>query len=199
LRTHFYILTFIIYFISSCKEEVTYKPTSLDGLRYVEDDGEKLHRTIISKKIVLDQIGKKKVEEIRFNVGFVSALDFIKHKQVKIDKNDLPNLKNESVAIFEMNLIHFSRSIIEARRNPLDPDQTMQYLVGGIIKDFSVIQNNKEYIPNGHQVENSHINKNRIKLFLFFKGVNIHKKIRFIYHDRLFGSGMLNFGLNKEK
>ena len=184
-------------FLFSCKSE-NGENIPMSRLTHINDDGKKLHRTIISVKPYIDKIGKQKFEEIHYNVGLVSAFEYIKRTGQRVNETDKNELKKESVAIFEMELSNGTKSILESKRNPLDQNQTIQYLIGDIIKDFSIQQESQEFYPNGHHFENSQSKKNRIKLFLFFKGVDLKKKMRFVYHDRLFGAGLLNFGINKE-
>ena len=193
-----YILVTSILLCTSCKSDVN-NVISPSSIKYVNAEGKKLQRTIVSVKPYVDKLGKKKFEKIRYNIGFESAIEFIEHKRQKIEEKDRKELINETVGIFEMELIHASRGILESYRNPLDQDQTIQYLVGNIVNDFKVEQGGIEFVPNGHHFENSQSKRNKIKLYIFFKGLDLKRKMRFVYHDRLFGSGLLNFGINKEK
>lgn len=193
-----YILVTFILLCTSCKSDVN-NAISPSSIKYVNADGKKLQRTIVSVKPYEDKLGKKKFEEIRYNIGFVSAIEFIERKRQKIEEKDRKELMKESVGIFDIELMHSSRGILESYRNPLDQDQTIQYLSGNIVKDFKVEQGGIEYLPSAHHFENSQSKRNRIKLYIFFKDLDLKRKMRFVYHDRLFGAGMLNFGINKEK
>lgn len=153
-------------------------------------------RTYLSSKPYVER-GKKKEEEISFSTSVVGALDFLSRKGKKVDKADEEQLKKESVVILEMGLMQQHKSIFESKRNSLNKDKTMEYLIGTITNDVSIEQDGLTFYPTGHQYENSFGAHNKIRIYFFFKDLKKEKEYRITYHDRLFGSGLINFSMNK--
>lgn len=197
MKFYYCILLLVASILFSC-EEKKISETNLPNHQNLEDD-KQLLRSIISVKSYKDQLGKNKIEEIKYSVGIVSALEFLKRKKQIVDPTDIKDLRSESVVIFDIELLNLRKKIFHSHRIILDKDHAIQYLIGNIINDFKVIQNDSIYIATAHQFENSLGKQNKIRLFIFFKGLNLEKYMRFNYNDKLFGGGLINFGLNREK
>lgn len=184
----------IVWILFSCdNEKIELKPAE----SYFQENAEKEGCVYLSSKSIVDENGNKKTEEIKYSMGVVSATEFVHKKKKNISQNELNKLKKESVAILEFELIEEHKTIYEAKRNPLGKDRTIEYLIGAIKNDITIDQNGTTYIPNDLLFENSFSKQNRIRLYFFFTGVNLNEEMKIMYHDRLYGAGLINFRINK--
>lgn len=187
-----------ICFLSSCNEEKKRVDEDLSFYKGDEmaDDGKST--TFFTKIPVKKQTGKTKYEEIKYSCSILSALDYLEHKNIKPDGFDAQELRNEAAVILEIELKNENLPILEAKRNEFSKDQIMQYVVGEIVNDFSIEQNGKTFSPEGSSYENSFGKQNRFRVVFYFKNLNMNEQLRAVYNDKIFGAGLLNFGLNKK-
>lgn len=195
---HIVVFTFLLLGFSACEADQA-DPVLKDPSGYQGDDLLKKNETfrLYTSLKSYEENGKKKVEKITYSANIIGATDFIQYKGKKIDPSDVADLKKESVVILEFELEEGHKKILEAKRNRLDKDKTMEYLVGNIINDIFIEQDGAIHTPNGHQYENSFGTQDNIRLYFFFIDVNKDKKLRVTYHDKLFGAGLINFSMNK--
>ena len=193
LNKIFFIL-FFFFAATSCKENAKdLHPYELNK----NIEGKLLERSILSTVSYSDQLGSKKSETIRYSAGVVSAIEYLNRKKQRVENVDYNDLKKESVLIFDIEIVSQHKKIFQSERLKYDKDYTIQYLVGNFLNDIQIEQNKKIIYPNAHQYENNVLNQNRIRVFVFFSGLDLRKKMRVIYRDQLFEGGIINFGLNK--
>lgn len=187
----------LLWTLFSCEEEkMKVNPTGSYFLEDEKQDGAST-RVYLSSKSIIDEKGNKKIEEVKYSMGIVSAIEFIAKKGRKSTQNELSKLKSESVAILEFELTKEHKNIFDANRNSLNKDNTIEYLMGNIAKDITIEQDGIIYNSNDLLYENSFSKQNRIRLYFFFTGIKSNEEMKIMYHDRLYGAGLINFRINK--
>lgn len=191
----FFFLTSIL--IYSCNENKdAFKSNSLNEKNYtINPDQKDKHLTLYrSEKVVeVDKRGKKKTEVMVYSINSIAALDFIARKGKTPKAEDIESLKEEQVLILEMELENEMQSVFESKRLQIKKNDVIEYINAKIINDIWVEQNGKEFTPKGHQYENSFGKQNRMRIYFYFKGINLKNNYRAIFNDRLYGSGLINF------
>lgn len=134
----------------------------------------------------------KIVNGIKYNFSIVQALDFIKRNGDIPNEEDVNDLKEESVLIFEISDVNQFRSIFENRNLQTNKDNMIQYLIGNIKNDIIIFQAGNKFEPNGVQYEGvvgAHDNK--IRVLAFFKGVKTDQEYELQYNDFLYSAGKI--------
>lgn len=187
----------LLWTLFSCEEEkMKVNPTGSYFLENEKQDGAST-RVYLSSKSIIDEKGNKKIEEVKYSMGIVSAIEFIAKKGRNSTQNELSKLKSESVAILEFEPTEEHKNIFEAKRNSLNKDKTIEYLMGNIAKDITIEQGGIIYNSNDLLYENSFSKQNRIRLYFFFTGIKSNEEMKIMYHDRLYGAGLINFRINR--
>ena len=139
---------------------------------------------------------RKLVNAVGYSVSLVRALDFLDRKGERVAEEDKADLSREAALILETELKEGHRDIFDSPRMTLSKDDAIQYLVGKISEDVMIYQDTKEFKPTGVSYEGALGNKNKMRVILFFRDLDLNKKMRVSYYDRLLGSGIINFGVN---
>jgi hypothetical protein len=198
LRSIFFIL-FLYGFgiLFSCTESIQ---ESQAKLSFKGSDG-KIEllpaRLITTKQEFKDKKGKTISESLNYSTSVIDALEFIKKRGEFPKPSDVKELVNESVIILEIESENSNKSILDSKRLTKDRNDVNQYIVGDMLNDIWVLQNSKEIHPTGNNYENSFGSQNKMRTYFFFNGINKNEPFKIVYNDKLFGSGILNFGQNK--
>lgn len=146
------------------------------------------HNFIAEDQSRLEQV----IDDIRYTTRAVSALDYLSHIGESPLENDHEALKSESVFIMELSTNN-GKSIKKSKELTLNDDELMKYLIGDIIKDFTVTQNEETYFANGTGFENSFGSDDKIRIMFYMKGIDLSKEYKVIFYDKILGKGMIRF------
>jgi len=153
----------------------------------VADDAQEEHGQAFSRKVINRNI---------YTVKVLSATVFLERKGENIAPEDREGLAHEIVALLEIQAPDAKRDFFESPGLALSKEDGLQYLVGGIGSDITLVQGTKEFYPSGVSFERVPGMQHKIRVLLFFSGVDLTQKMKISYYDRLMGSGIINFGIN---
>lgn len=141
----------------------------------------------------LEDTGKAYLENeiggVTYCLKPLSAYDYLKNIGEQPSISDNEALKNESVFILELE--SKSSEILSTENLKLEYGEAVKYLTSSIVSDIEIRQASKNYSPEGVLYDHSISHKNKLRLIVFFKGVDASGDFQFIYQDRLFGSGQV--------
>lgn len=140
------------------------------------------------------EVHTKSVSDFDYTCGILQGVDFVRRKNPGITAEELSDLEDESVLILEVRQTKKLTSILGSKSMEMSRDGLNQYLVGEVIKDIAVVQDGKDYYPSGNFYEG--IVDNSIRIYFFFKGLDIKRLMTVTYYDRIFGNGMVKIALN---
>lgn len=136
----------------------------------------------------------KKVKDVLIGARHVSAIDFLENKKKKPKQEDIISLREETVLILEF------KSLNKTHRNPLNLDQCLmsyekgiEHLSFGLEEYVEIIQNDSTYQANGSHFERDFGLSDRLRIVMFFKGINRKEDFKLSLNDAVFGGGLLNF------
>ena len=147
-------------------------------------DPENGHIQAIRNQVIID--------DILYKIDILSALDYLKIKNEDPSSADIPELEKESVLIFEIQTLEAVQDIFRSQKIKRDKEDAIKYLMDQISADMTLIQDENEYSPTGMQYDGMLTSANKIRLFVFYKDVNVKELITFKFYDRLFGAGLIN-------
>src|SRR3989338_3245114 len=129
------------------------------------------------------------IHQIRYSIDVLSALEFLNRRGEEPDPNDVADLRRESVLILEMESTEELQEIFFSSRMQMDKEDAIKYLIGEISNDLVLKQGENEYSATGLQYDG--MLKNKLRLFLFYKDIDVHAAIHVSFYDRLFGAGLI--------
>lgn len=181
----------LLVLLSGCTEKIELKNVNPEN------------QQIISKKSVglnhQPKEGSSVIKEfsgIHFQCHSLPAIDYLKRKGEKIEKEDIPSLSEESVFIFEISIPKSNTEILKSPKNTMTMDDLNKYLTGEINNDFEVEQNSKSYKPNGSIYESSIGNGKKMRVYFFLKGIKVTEGMTIRFYDRIFNTGLMKFKIN---
>tara|TARA_B100000508_G_scaffold137355_2_gene131769 strand:+ start:74189 stop:74803 length:615 start_codon:yes stop_codon:yes gene_type:complete len=136
----------------------------------------------------------KKVKDVLIGARHVSAIDFLKNSNKKAKPGDLKSLREETVLILEF------KSLNKKHRNPLNLDQCVmpyekgiEHLSFNLDESVEITQDDSVYMANGTHFERDFGLSDRLRIVMFFKGINRKEDFKLSLNDVVFGGGLLNF------
>lgn len=176
-------------FFSACSEK---DETFVAGNPITEVPGKETENTLVSSP----NSKTKQIDRNRYTVRVFSALDFLKKKGETPTPNDEQELKKEGIVLLEIEGSDERKDFFEQPEIQLSSEDAMQYLIGNISEDIALSQGSEELYPSGVNFERIPGMQHKIRIVFFFKGIETDKKMKIEYYDRIFGSGIINFGIN---
>lgn|GEM_PF-6502047 len=134
-----------------------------------------------------------------YTAKVIPALDFLQAKGEKVSAEDKKFLEKEVVVMLEIASADAKKDFFDAPGITFSKEESLQYLTGNITQDVTIIQGTETFYPSGSSYERSPALQNRIRVMLFFSGVDVNKKMKISYYDRILDAGIINFGINNIK
>lgn len=156
-------------------------------LMLMDNEGVKNGSSILQDEDELSN--QSTVNQIQYSIDILSALEYVNRRGEEPDPGDVDELRKESVLILEMESMEKIQEIFESSRIQMDKEDAIKYLIGEITSDIVLTQGENEYLPTAVQYDG--MVKNKFRLFLFYKDVDVRAGIRVSYYDRLFGAGLI--------
>jgi hypothetical protein len=139
-----------------------------------------------------EQLNEAVINNIHYNFDVLSALDFLEIKGEHPSPKDEQSLRNESVVILEIQTLENIQDIFLSEKLTFNKEDAIKYLVGDVAADFTLVQDKEEFTPTGVQYDGMLTGTTKIRLFIFYKNVNVKREVKFKFYDQLFGAGMIN-------
>lgn len=179
------VLTLLIWGCSTdpVKKDYTFKPDEL------KSEGENSVLLISEGESQIGEPLTLKKSELSYVFNEVPALDYLRRKGEHVSKDDLEDLKGESVFMLEIKEKDRYKKITDSPFLKLSKDELGQYMVGKIVDDFRILQGGKTFKPNGSSYQNTIGNKIRVSFYM--KDVDLSKEFKIEYNDRVFGAGLM--------
>lgn len=188
----FYTPTFIftlILLLSACSAAVDNKVSAASDAPGHESDEVAFAENAKS-------VSRKVIQQTGYTARVISAIEFLERKGESIDAADKKDLEKEAVVLLELETPDKGKDFFESPAIGYTKEEGMQYLVGDIARDVTLFQGKNEFHASGTSFERSSGQQNKIRVILFFSGVNASEEMRINYYDRLLGAGIINFGIN---
>lgn len=134
---------------------------------------------------------EKQINQLKITSTCINALDFLRRKKQRIDSIDIIELKKETVLILELESNNKYKSIFSEKEMKFDQNGFVEYAMSKICEDIYLSQKGKTILPNSSLYENSRTKINSIKLFFYFKDVNLEENYQLTFYDRIFGKGLI--------
>lgn len=185
MRSAFYITSVLLIGLSCGSDQKEFHGDVLTDVPQ-NDDNELL--------IALEQENlhsEKTIGEIIYRFKSISAIQYLKRIGAVIERDDIEDLKHESVLFLEFETGNGFKDIYESNSINYSQDEAIRYLIGEIQNDVIIEQNGKEFSPNGCQFEGKSGKENKIRVMFFFSGLNNSDEFSVQYYDRLFGKGLI--------
>lgn len=141
-------------------------------------------------------VSHKRVGGAGYTIRIVSALDFLKGKGEEVESVDREALENELVVLLEIESPDPGKDFFASSRSAFSKEDGLQYLVGEISRDLTLVQGKQEFYPSGVNYEQSFGQAHKINVLFFFNGVDKNKSMELKYYDRLLDGGMIHFKIN---
>ena len=193
MKYAFYIFTLIV--LSSCSEDKTIEKNYIlkpDGSKVYKSEGIEL--TLLEKD---EQGNVKNFEGVSFVFKDVSAFDYLSRTGRTPSDEDREDLEKESVFMLELVGHKPSGNIFENAGMDVSEEEATKYLIGEVVQDFVIIQNEKHFKPQGVQYDGVIGTGQKIRVAFFMEGVNLNLPYTIEYYDRLFGKGLVKLTRKK--
>lgn len=143
-------------------------------------------------------IRKEKTQQgVRYRVRVVSALEFIARRSRSVAAEDRKELSESTVLLLDFELNDENKNIWESTQLKLSKDDAQNYLIGEIVNDLYISQNNKDIYPAGVNFEGSTGAANQIRVVFFLDNIALNKPMTVSLYDKLFGAGLMKFGIQQ--
>lgn len=140
--------------------------------------------------------GNKIIDRKGYVVKVVPAMQFLQSKGETVAVEDKKALEKEIVVLLEIETPDPGKDFFDSPQVTFSKEDGMQYLIGNIAQDVTLFQGKNEYHPSGSSYEKGVGQQNKIRVLFFFSGIDINKKMRISYYDRIMDTGIINFGIN---
>lgn len=183
-KTLIYIVPFLCCFCTKAPEEMEYKKDATNDT--VVNISEELY-------IEKGHVSNYKISKgIKFQFKSMTAVNFLNGKLKTVSEQTKKEVASESVVIFEISDTNSFKNLFEHASMQYSQDDAVQYLCGQLVNDIIIEQGGKTFTSNGLQYEGvMDANNNRIRMIIFFKGIDLQKQYTLKYNDRLFDTGLI--------
>lgn len=191
--------TIILFFalIVGCSEQLPSREHS-----YATDKGDNASTAIVTNGSVssteITNSGQKTMDNIIYQVQLMPALDYLRRKGETVAQSDINDLKKESVAILQIALTDKHKDILGENQLQLPKEDALMYLSDQISQDLQITQNRKDVMPYGVRFDGHVGATNQVKVHLYFKDLKLNQPMKVMLYDRLFGKGLIKFGINEQ-
>lgn len=132
------------------------------------------------------------MNSIRYKAISLTALEFLKRKGENPAPEDVEELVNEHVLIFDIQANDQLKNLFESDKIQFSKEDAISYLAGAVSQDVELFQGGESLVVNGVQSDISGNSLNKVRLFIFTNTIYEDKSIIMQYNDELFGAGIIN-------
>lgn len=137
------------------------------------------------------------IKDLTYSVMLVNGLDFVRQKGERPGPDDMDGLRRETVAIVEISSSETLQGIFQSRHLSVTQDKAVQYYSGEVLHDLTLIGENQEVVTaSGVEYDPMAATINKVRLFFFLSDINLNKDYKIKFHDRIFGSGLIQLKYN---
>jgi hypothetical protein len=139
---------------------------------------------------------EKELGGIHYTVRVMGALELLEHKGQAVAPEDKADLAKETVVLLEIGAPELQKDIWQHPQLQLSEEDAANYLIGDIVSDLTIEQNGHNYSASGSNFEGKNGAKNALRAQIYFAGADSKQPLKVVYYDRLFGAGLVKFGIN---
>lgn len=140
---------------------------------------------------------RKQLGGLNYSMRILPMLDFLQRKGETVAAEDRDDLSKETVVLLEMALENTQKDIWKNPGMQLSEEDAVNYLVGELASDLTIEQNGITRHATGTSFEGRTGAAHQLRVQLYFGNIDCKQPMKALYYDRLFGAGLIKFGINE--